>query len=193
MQEKEFESEIRIIINDIDSFLSILNSLNAQIIKNYSFKDFFYKPKGVKNWDLEKKIMRIREWDTKSQILFTKTRIIQIKDFTFKQSIFPKGKLILFEGTLREAQTLLLDWNFEFWFNIDKEEGNLYNIKEPFDLTIALEKIKNFGYTAEIEIWGKNIDIVYDKFQKTIELLDLNRMSVTYKSLPKLVYEKLFK
>lgn len=86
-----------------------------------------------------------------------------------------------------------MDWNFEFWFNIDKEEGNLYNIKEPFDLTIALEKIKNFGYTAEIEIWGKNIDIVYDKFQKTIELLDLNRMSVTYKSLPKLVYEKLFK
>ena len=193
MTKKKFESEIRTLFDDINPFFKILESFNAQIIKSYTFKDHCYKPKGIENWDLEQKIMRIREWKTKSQVLFTKTRIIRIKNLSFKQSFFPAGKLILHEGPHHEAKTLLKDWNFEFWFMIEKEEGYLYNIKNPFDLTIALEKIKNLGYTAEIELWGENIDEIYEKFQKIITLLELDLSKITYKPLPKIVYEKLIK
>ena len=193
MIKEKFESEIRILFQDIDPFIKTLNSLNAQIIKSYSFKDHCYKPKGVDNWDLEEKIMRIREWETKSQLLFTKIKVIKFKDISFKRSFFPEGKLVLFEGTLQDAQKILKDWNFELWFVIEKEEGYLYNIKKPFELTIALEKIKNFGYTAEIEFWGENINEIYKKFQKSISLLKIDSTKTTYKPLPKIVYEYLSK
>ncbi len=192
MTKDKFESEIRIIFEDVNPFKKILNSFNAKIIKSYSFKDHCYKPKGI-DWDLEKKIMRIREWEEKSQLLFTRMKIIKFKDISFKQSFFPEGKLVLYEGTLQEAQTLLKDWNFELWFLIEKEEGYLYKIIKPFELTIALEKIKNLGYTAEIELWGENTKDIYMKFQKSISLLKLNPKTITYKPLPKIVYEHLSK
>jgi adenylate cyclase class IV len=192
MTEEKFESEIRILIKDVNPFKKTLTSLNAQIIKSYSFKDHCYKPKGVA-WNLEEKIMRIREWKNKSQLLFTKIKVLKFKDISFKQSFFPEGKLILYEGTLQEAQILLKEWNFDLWFIIEKEEGHLYNIKKPFDVTIALEKIKNLGYTAEIEFWGENVDEIYNKFQKSISLLKLNLKTITYKPLPQIYYENSIK
>ncbi|NVM05162.1 MAG: hypothetical protein HWN67_22775 [Candidatus Helarchaeota archaeon] len=192
MTKEKFESEIRILFKDVNPFIETLNSLNAQIIKSYSFKDHCYKPKGV-DWDLKEKIMRIREWKKKSQLLFTKIKVIKFKDISFKQSFFPEGKLVLYEGTLQGAQTLLKEWNFELWFLIEKEEGHLYKIIKPFELTIALEKIKSLGYTAELEFWGENIQEIYKKFQKSISLLKLNPKTITYKPLPQIFYENLVK
>lgn len=192
MTKEKFESEIRILFEDVNPFKETLNSLNAQIIKSYSFKDHCYKPKGTA-WDLEEKIMRIREWKKKSQLLFTKIKVLKFKDISFKQSFFPEGKLVLYEGTLQEAQILLKEWNFELWFIIEKEEGHLYKINKPFEFIIALEKIKNLGYTAEIEFWGENVNEIYNKFQKSISLLKLNPKTITYKPLPQIFYENIIK
>ncbi|MHA1379079.1 MAG: hypothetical protein ACTSRG_11915 [Candidatus Helarchaeota archaeon] len=186
-----YESEIRIIFDNIAPFLETLKSLNAQIIKKYSFKDHIYKPRGVKSWELEEKIMRIREWNEKSQLLFTKTRIIKLGDFSFKQTYFPKGKIKLYEGTLQETQIILKDWNFEFWFLIEKEEGSLHEIKKPFQIRLVVEKIKNLGYTAEIELWGEDINEICKNFQNILKILKIDRNDITYKPLPKIYYERI--
>ncbi|MHA1299973.1 MAG: hypothetical protein ACTSO9_11180 [Candidatus Helarchaeota archaeon] len=193
MPEVSYESEVRILFDDIKPFLEKIQSLNARIIKNYSFRDHIYKPEAIKNWELEQKVMRIREWPDKSQLLYTKTRIIKMGDLKFKRTYFPQGKILLYEGTLQEAQTILNDWNFKFWFLINKEEGTLYEIKNPFHITFVVEKIKDLGYTAEIEVWGENKDEIYDNFKKIIEVLEINKKRITYKSLPKIYQEKLVK
>lgn len=193
MSLKKYESEVRLVFDDIKTFLETINGLNAKIIKKYSFKDHIYKPGGVNKWNLEEKIMRIREWTDKSQILYTKMKIRRVKNLSFKQTLYPEGKIVLYEGAVQELDEILTDWNFEFWFLINKLEGTLYEIKAPIDFTFVIEKIEKLGYTAEFELWGEEIDIIVEKFQKIIKLLKIDDEKITYKPLAQIYYETVLK
>lgn len=193
------ESEIRLIIHDIKSFKEFLRSKKVERIRRYKFTDRLYRPgRSDRGWtlkDLETKTMRLREWkepDLKSQLLYSKVELIYEQGFRFKQSVFPGGKVNILVSDRQTIEEVLQDWNFQFWFEVEKEEGELLKIsKENFIL--ALEKIKDFGYTAEIEVHLENIPAIQESFKRNLAFFEeiKNTFQVTHRSLPSLVAESL--
>jgi adenylate cyclase class IV len=193
---KKFESEIRIFVKDISEFLETLKNLNAESILSYRFNDHCYKPrKGAReDWDPSRKTMRLRAWshpETYSQILFSKTEIIEWNDLQYKRTIYPQGKIELYRG--EHAKKILEDWEFEKWFTVEKLKGELYSIRsEPTgEFAIALENIKNVGYLAEIEVWGEAMKDVAQEIYERMHVLGITTKDITFKSLPRIVAEKL--
>ncbi|MFX1295832.1 MAG: hypothetical protein ACFFD2_13390 [Promethearchaeota archaeon] len=192
---KKFESEVRIRIKNINDFLKKLLKFNAKIIYEYIFTDHIYIPKNpTSNWDPNKKIMRIREHilpDNYSRILFTENDIILGKTFQFKQSKYPQGKIELYRGDKKTAKTLLLAWDFQPLYKIEKTDGKLYEIKYNQKFIIAVEAIAQIGYSAEIELWGKNLNTIEREFLEIIDLLGIPITAVTSNTLPYIVAEHL--
>jgi len=195
---KKFESEIRIFVKDITSFLEILKNLNAESVLSYRFNDHCYKPRkgSIEDWDPTLKTMRLRAWnhpEIYSQILFSKTEIHEWNGLQYKRTIYPQGKLELFRGEKNYAEELLEDWDFEKWFTVEKLEGNLLKIKSQStgEFAIALESIKNVGYLTEIEVWGEDINEVAQKIHERMHVLAIKSKDITFKSLPRIVAEKL--
>ena len=85
------------------------------------------------------------------------------------------------------------DWEFEEWFTVEKLKGELYEIRSKSieEVVIALENIKNVGYLAEIEVWGADKKEVAQKIYERIHLLEIETEDITFKSLPRIVAEKL--
>jgi len=202
---KTFESEIRIKIDDIDRFRESLKSIDSKIIKEYKFIDEVYIPKNNKDWDLKEKCIRIRTYINDknseninmSQILFSHIKLIEKDNFCFKQSIYPGGKLQLYSGPLNIAKEILEDLGFNYLFTIKKEKGWLYeiqNYKNNKNFIIALEKItawsifnKNpieYIYLAEIEEWSNNIEEIKAKFKEKLNLLNLDKNQIISYPLP---------
>jgi len=186
--EKKFESEIRIVIKDINMLLKKLEELGATISHIYNFNDYIYVPtNSTSNWNPNFKIMRIREHispETHSRILFTETDIIEGKIFQFKQSKYPEGKIELYRGNQETAEALLQAWDFKLLFKIEKTEGKLYEVEVPLKFIIAVEAIAQLGYSAEIEMWGENLEEIEQGFLKILTLLEIPRDVVTSNTLP---------
>ncbi|MHA1131422.1 MAG: hypothetical protein ACTSQQ_11515, partial [Candidatus Helarchaeota archaeon] len=172
-----YESEIRITIDNLRNFQEILRKFNAKIIQIYQFTDYIYFPQNpASKWNLNKKSMRLREYifpDHFSRILFTENELIRGQTFQFKQSKYLLGKLELFKGDKDIAESLLSAWDFVCHFKIEKTDGKLYKIEQPKEFIIALEKIAGFGYSAEIERWGEDIKKKKKEFLEIINLLEL--------------------
>mgnify|MGYP001054809413 CR=1 FL=1 len=195
-REEKYESEIRVSITDVKQFLDKLEFLKAKKTFEYLFHDHCYKPVGAstQDWDPARKIMRIREWkhpSIYSQILYTKTKTIDLMGIQFKRTAYLQGKIELFRGPKRIAEQLLKDWNFEYWFTVIKSDCAMYKISKPFPFLIALEHIDRVGYLLELEIHGEDHIAVAKKICKALEKLGISKDSVTSKSTPKLVAEKL--
>jgi adenylate cyclase class IV len=195
-RKEKYESEIRVPIPDVKQFLNKLASIKAEKTLEYLFHDHCYKPVGAsaQDWDPARKIMRIRQWKyptAYSQILYTKTQTVDLMGIQFKRTAYPQGKIELFRGPKRIAEQLLKDWNFEYWFTVIKSNCAMYKIFEPFPFTIALERINGIGYLLEIEIRGEGHVAVAKKICMALEKLGVPKDSVTSKSTPKLVAEKL--
>ena len=197
---KNFESEIRIFVKDISDFLEKLKNLNAKSVLSYRFNDHCYKPRkgSIKDWDPSRKTMRLRAWshpETYSQILFSKTEILEWNELQYKRTVYPQGKLELFRGEKIYAKKLLEDWEFEDWFTVEKLEGNLLKIKSQStgEFVIALENIKNIGYLAEIEVWGEDMKEVAQKIYERMHILGITTKEITFRSLPAIVAQKVIK
>ncbi|NVM54270.1 MAG: hypothetical protein HWN66_11260 [Candidatus Helarchaeota archaeon] len=192
---KKFESEIRILIDDMGEFLKKMESFNSKVIYYYKFNDHIYLPKNPSsNWDPNRKTMRIREHllpDKVSRILFTENDIISGKTFQFKQSKFPEGKIELYKGDKKSAEILLLSWDFQPHFTIKKTSGKLFEILRPLKFIVALEQIDQLGYSAEIELWGEDLTKIENTFLEIISLLDIPMENVTSNTLPYIVAEHL--
>ncbi|MFX1518914.1 MAG: hypothetical protein ACFFCD_03195 [Promethearchaeota archaeon] len=195
---KDFESEIRIFVKDISEFLEILKNLNAESVFSYRFNDHCHKPRkgSIGDWDPSRKTMRLRAWshpETYSQILFSKTKIIEWNELQYKRTIYPQGKLELFRGENNYAKELLEDWEFEEWFVVEKLNGELYSIRSEStgEFAIALENIQNVGYLAEIEVWGEDMNDVAESIYERMRVLGITIKDITFKSLPRIVAEKL--
>jgi adenylate cyclase class IV len=192
---KEFESEIRILIQDIDNFLQKLESLEAKIIRDYRFTDHIYIPKNPSSdWNPKYKTMRIRQHfapDSYSRILFTENELIDGKIFQFKRSVYPQGKIELFKGDQATAEALLLSWDFHPYFQIEKADGKLYEILHPVKFIIAVEEITQFGYSAEIELWGSDLAHIETLFISILSTLEIPLELVTSNPLPYIIAEHL--
>jgi len=193
---KKFESEIRIFVNDISSFLERLKNLDAELVLTYSFKDHLFKPKegSINDWDPNRKTMRLRAWshpETYSQILFSKTEIWETNDLQYKRTCYPQGKIELFHGDFESAKELLEDWGFIAWFTVEKLKGELFKIRSPSEFVIALENLEHIGWMVEIECWGGNVKEVSQKISERMQILGVTTEDITFKSCPRIVAEKL--
>jgi adenylate cyclase class IV len=193
--EKEFESEIRILIQDIDEFIKKLDKLKAKIVQKYRFTDHIYIPENPSSdWNPKYKTMRIRQHfapDTSSRILFTQNELIKGKIFQFKRSRYPQGKIELFSGDQATAEALLLSWDFHPYFQIEKTDGKLYEIGRPIKFIIAVEKITEFGYSAEVELWGNDLTHIEELFSNILSVLETPLEAVTSNPLPYIIAEQL--
>jgi len=192
---KKFESEIRILIDNMDQFHKKLEKFNAKIIHQYQFNDHIYIPKETtSNWNPNEKTMRIREHilpDKFAQVLFTENQTIAGKTFQFKRSKYPEGKLALFKGDLLTAQQLLQAWDFQYIFMVEKKAGKLFEILHPQKFIIAVEEINHLGHSAEIEVWGEDIETIEQSFLKILSLLEIPLENVKSNSLPYIVADHL--
>lgn len=192
---KNFESEIRILIDNMATFQKKLEKFNAKIIHQYQFNDHIYIPKRpTSNWNPNQKTMRIREHvlpDEFVQVLFTENQVIAGKTFQFKRSKYPVGKLPLFKGDLKTAQQLLQSWDFQYIFMVEKKSGKLFEVLQPQKFVIAVEEINHLGYSAEIEVWGEDIETVENSFLKILSLLEIPLENVKSNSLPYMVADHL--
>ena len=200
-----YESEIRIFINDIEYFIKKLLNLNAKVIKRYSFIDEVYTPNN-ETWDIKTKCIRIRTYSDseESKILLSSVKLYKIKGFEFKQSKYPEGKVVLYTGKKDIVIEILKDLGFKHLFTIEKVKGELYEIPATHNtdkFIIAVEKICYYSsknpekreskYLAELEVWGENIDDIIKKFKNRIQLLKISEKDITNNSVPYIVFKNL--
>lgn len=205
-RKKNYESEIRIWIENIREFQSKLEELNSQVIRNYKFIDEIYKPIGDISWDHQKKTIRIRKYSNEkdAKILFSYIDFVEQQGFQFKRSKYPGGKLALFKGDKNRAKQIMNDLGFQYFFSIEKSDGKL--IKIPLEsnqnnFIIALEQIKGWidaetvhkceVFLAEIEVWANNIRDITNIFNKRLDYLDISIENVISDSVPFYISKKL--
>jgi adenylate cyclase class IV len=192
---KEFESEIRISIQDITKFTDILNNLKGKIVQKYKFTDHIYIPQNPSSdWNPRYKTMRIRQQfspEQYSRILFTQNELVHGKLFQFKRSLYPQGKIELFKGDQKTAEAILRAWDYVPYFRIEKTDGNLYEIPQPLKFIIAVEEIAQFGYSAEIELWGEDILKIEDKFLTILSVLKISPDAANSNPLPYIIAKHL--
>ncbi|MDD1779468.1 MAG: hypothetical protein LUQ65_15000 [Candidatus Helarchaeota archaeon] len=192
---KEFESEIRISIQDITEFTDILNRLKGKTIQNYKFTDHIYIPQNPSSdWNPKYKTMRIRQYfspEQYSRILFTQNELVRGKLFQFKRSLYPQGKIELFKGDQKMAEAILRAWDYVPYFQIEKTNGNLYEIPQPLKFVVAVEEIAQFGYSAEIELWGEDILKIEERFLTILSVLKIPQTAVNSNPLPYIIAKHL--
>jgi adenylate cyclase class IV len=189
---KLFECEVRFFIDNIEAFKQHLNTLNAQLIRSYSFTDHYYQPLNGQWNNLEKSI-RIREWFTpitKTVIYFTKQEIITDEGISFKKSLYPTGKIQFFEGTLELCRQILSDLDFKPSFSIQKKRGWVWQIPEHH-LEFCAEETDLLGWTGEIELEGKDLQYIKESLLKHQEILQLDPKQMTFKPLATLIEERI--
>lgn len=167
----KFEAEVRIIIEDIDSFMNHIQSLGATKRFDYSFTDTYYQQPG-QAWDPNVQGMRLRVWhqpDDGTFVYYTKNDIINDEGLAFKRSVYPDGKVKLYEGSKDDCHTLLTDLGFEPLVSIYKEKAAVWKLN---DYDIVTEYIKELGWTAELEFNGEDPKAV--KAALTAQLAELN-------------------
>jgi adenylate cyclase class IV len=198
-KKKNFESEIRIRIEDITKFQKKLETLDAKIINNYKFTDEIYSPKGEINWDHKKKAMRIRKYfnEHESKVLFSHLIFKKNNYLQFKRSKYPGGKICLFKGDKSHAKEILNDLGFRYFFTIEKYDGKLIEIQlkgSNDKFIVALEKIKAWVdrqldpkceiILAEIEVWAENTIKISEEFLKKLDYLDVPKEKVISDTVP---------
>ena len=187
-----YECEIRFILNDVKLFQSHLQSIDHEIIKEYSFSDHVFRPlKLTKKWEGFEKIMRIRSWTiptVKSEVLFSNIKYKQLEGFRFKQAIFSEGKVNFFTGEFEKAKNIVKELDFSPWFIIKKKKGKLMQVKKK-NFTFVLEEIERLGHSIEIEVWGQDIQQVKKRFYEIIEILNLKREDGIHFPLAKIYFD----
>ncbi|MCX6813476.1 MAG: CYTH domain-containing protein [Candidatus Azambacteria bacterium] len=185
-----FECEVRYEIDNIKKFESRLKKLGANLLYPYSFEDYYYRPVKEK-WNPSEKILRIRKWrypKKPAEILFVKNEIISINGIKFKRSLYPQGKVLLFNGEFNICETLLHDLGFIPWFVLNKKKANFWKIKK-YNFKTVTEYIENLGWNGELEFEGKNIQKAKTKIKKALEILEIAPKLVSFEPIS-LIYAR---
>ncbi len=162
---KPFEAEARFFVDK--NFKDKLSSMGFKIIKEYSFEDTFFCPKG--GWNEGGKTLRVRNWGDQCEVLFTKVKKFKFGDLEFKRSEYPEGKLKLFEGPEERCFQLMRDLEMVECGKVKKEIGYLMS---DGTITVALEKI-NGKWVLEVEVEGEDPKEAAKKMRKIMEKLGL--------------------
>ncbi len=186
-----FECEVRFIIENIDDFKKRLKELEAELIFNYEFTDYYFRPKQGK-WDPINKNIRIREWKTPKKsttIYFVKNEILAIDKIKFKRALYPEGKVPLFSGDLETCKSLLIDLNFKPWFILKKEKSSIWKLPKYNFCTVS-EYIPGIGWWGELEFEGKDPNKAKGEIEKALKLLEIPLSLVSHKPISAIFIEK---
>jgi predicted adenylyl cyclase CyaB len=161
--------EARGLVKNIDKFRERIKKLSLKKEKEYSCKDYIFKPKSVE-WDLNNESIKIREFtDGRVKINFHfvewKNGIKQDK-FGFKQQV----------SSIELAFEIMNKLNFEEIMSYEKK-GEFY-VANDFD--ICLENVEKLGWIAEIETENN------EQVNKAFEILGLTKIN---DSMPNLMYK----
>ena len=163
---KPFEAEARFFVGE--DFKEMLEKLGFKVIKEYSFEDTFFCPRG--GWSEEGKTLRIRDWGDRCEVLFTKVKKFRFGDVEFKRSEYPEGKLKLFEGPKERCLKLMKDLEMVECGKVKKEVGYLLSNGE---VTVALEKI-NGKWVLEVEVEGDDPKEAAERMKHIMSRLGLS-------------------
>ena len=172
----KFECEIRFNVEDIHEFENKLNDLEAKVLFEYEFTDYYYKPKS-EEWNPINKNIRIRHWHFPSRgaiIYFVKNEIIEEQGMKFKRSLLEEGKLQLFTGSLEKCKEILNDLEFIPWKTIEKKNCKIWNFN---DIKPIVEFIPGYGWSCEIEVEGGEVKEAANKLKKALEILGVKEYS----------------
>ncbi|ABU81844.1 CYTH domain-containing protein [Ignicoccus hospitalis] len=162
---KPYEAEARFFVHE--GFKETLERMGFKVVYEYKFVDHFYCPPG--GWREEGKTLRARDWGGRCEVLFTRVEKLKFGDLEFKRSLYPQGKVKLYEGSLEECVKLLEDMEFVKCGEVRKEEGY---IMSNGDVEVALEKI-NGKWVLEVEVEGADPNSAYLKMKEIMKLLGL--------------------
>lgn len=190
-ENKPFETEVRFVIDDVKAFRNRVSDLDAKLLREYSFTDYYYVPKQ-ETWDIQQKSIRIREWrqpELATAVWFTQQEVTEYKGVSFKRSEYEEGKVRLFEGELPKLHRILGDLGFKPSYTIDKKHGWVWEVHEH-NLEFCLEEVADFGWTGEIELDGTDFDAILTSIAQHQELLGLRAEQLSGKPLAALVEER---
>ena len=173
-----FECEVRFKIENIEKFNKRLLALNAKLEQDYEFTDYYYKPLKEK-WNPVEKILRIRKWHypkKPTKIYLVKNEVILKKGMKFKRSLYPEGKLPLYEGNLKTCKEILIDLGFEPWLTIEKKDAKLWDLPNH-GFMVAVEFIKDINWYGEFEFDGHDINQAAYNIKKATTLLNIKDFS----------------
>jgi predicted adenylyl cyclase CyaB len=187
---KPFETEVRFFIQDIDNFKKTVEQLGAELIREYSFTDYYFIPQNVK-WNLDEKTLRIREWrqpQLPTAIWFTKQEIVNIDGFGFKRSLFPEGKVKLMEANKKECETVLTELGFVPLVTINKKHGWVWQVKSQV-LEFCIEDVEDLGWSGEFELDGTDVAAIKSAIKKHQLALKLTDDQLSAKPIVSTVIE----
>jgi len=191
---KLFESEIRFSVPDITEFKKRVDALGVKLIKEYSFSDYYFKP-AHGQWNSLEKTVRIREWKfpkKPSVVYTTKQEVQHIGKFSFKKSIYPEGKRVLFTGTTNECRDLLEDLGFCEAYHITKKIGWVWQDLDK-ELEFCVEDTDIFGWSGEMEIEGTDLHYIEWRIKRHQDYLGISDEQLSYKPVAILIEEQLSK
>lgn len=188
---QQFETEVRFFIQNINEFKKRIDLIGGKLLNEYSFIDYYYFPKN-KIWNLMRKSLRIREWrkpQKPTAIWLSKQKIEAVSGFSFKRSIYPEGKIKLFEGKVSFCKQILDDLGFKHICTIDKKQGLAWRLNKE-GLEFCTEKVDQLGWTGEFELDGTNTKIIKKMIRKYQKLLGLSLDQMSSKPLAVIFEEK---
>lgn len=189
-----FESEVRYKIQDIKEFKKRIKDKGGKLEYEYSFVDYYFKPKKEK-WELDKKNIRIRKWrypERATKIYFSKTEPLSKNGIKFKRATYSEGKVPLLEADLEKCESILFDLGFEKWFEVDKNEAYFWEFQKQKFETVT-ENIKNLGWWGELEFEGKEINKAKLKIENALKFLKIPLQETTFKPISLIYQESLNK
>jgi adenylate cyclase class IV len=191
---KLFESEVRFSIPDIDEFKGRVEALRIKLIKEYAATDYYFKP-VMGEWSSLEKTLRIREWKLpeKSPVVYlTKHEVQTIGKFSFKKSVYPEGKRVLFTGSVSDCRELVTDLGFEEAYRITKKQGWVWQDLDK-ELEFCAEETDVFGWSGEMEIEGTDLNYIEQRIKRHQECLGIADEHLSYKPVAILIEEQLAK
>ncbi len=195
----EYESEIRFPISDYETFMDRLKKFEPELLRKHSFKDHILKPSHLSEdeaerlWNPSRKVLRVRQWfepKNTSELLFTAVEVVEEGGVRFKRTIFPQGKLKLFEGSFEHAMTLARELGFEPWFTVYKKVGYLYKLRKLGDKVVCIEYVEGVGWVGELEFWGSPREVA-ESMRECMEALGIE--SYTYDTMPGIYFKVVLK
>lgn len=152
--------EIRFYISSEAKFQNFINKRKAEKIKEFIFHDKYFLPHNPsKNWKNGLNSMRIRKIKGIYYLMYAQYSRENIAGLLFIKNNL-ENKATLMEGkNKRFMKDFLKAINFKSSRKISRTFGEVYRvtIDTGCQLEFTYEKIKNLGYTSEIELQARDI------------------------------------
>lgn len=195
-----YECEVRFPIHDLQAFLDHVAGMGGRLLYEYTFTDHYFRPRGgggglPAGAGLEQDLtrgagdrspapslvtVRIREWFSPketAEVLLTKVEIHRRGNLAFKRSVYPEGKITLYEGPVEQARAILADLGYEPWLSIHKRDCAMMEI--PGWGLVIREYIDGLGWMSEVEVRGESLEDAEERLRGKLGILGVRMEEVS--------------